>query len=252
MAAPAFGSVGTYLGGSGTLSPAFPVPASVAANDIILVFMYTESTPEGNAVTATPPAGFTEAPNSPIITYNGTSEGQYQRVFWKRATGADTGTYTFTLGANSGYVEGVAVRFTGCVTSGNPFDVTTSANSNTAGTTTPAVSVTTTGADRLLVFGSTDWVTGTSTQPSGMTQVSVGGGRVFDIAYVAQSVAGGSGSLTATHTGSGPLTAWLGALLPISSAPHQAYVASTAVTAAYLGTTALSAIYVGTQQIWGP
>ncbi|MFG1794110.1 hypothetical protein [Nocardia sp. NPDC049149] len=139
------------------------------------------------------------------------------RVYWKRATGADSGNYAFVIAAGLAWRMGVAIRFAGCITAGNPFDVTNSAIKTTTTTgATPAVSDTTTGSDRLWVWsGSYFNGDATCTQPSGFTErVDISGGVALDVATKDQATAGASGSLTGTFSGNGGTGAWLGALLP--------------------------------------
>lgn len=205
MAAPAFGSAGTYLAGASSTTAAFAVPASVAANDVIVVSYYSE-----DAVgTITAPGGFTVKTDT-IVT------GNHRLVIaWKRATGADTGTYSFTT-TNAAWREGGAVRYTGVVQSGDPFDVT-STNQAQTGTTTPAVSVTTTQADTLLVWAMSNFNGGTAAAPSGYTlRLNTAGGDAAQ-ATLAQPTAGGSGSITATAPANTKQTAFLGALKPNAS-----------------------------------
>jgi hypothetical protein len=207
VAAPAFGSIGTYLETS-SASPAWAAPASVASGDVIVIPIFVDSTA---TITALPP-GFAEATDSPIARPSG-GGAHSLHVVWKRATGADTGTYSFTL-SGSAFVAGAALRYTGCVASGNPWDVTTSADGGvTNSTTTPAVSVTTTGADRMLVFAGTNWGGGGWTPPAGFTERIDNGSEVNTADDSVQVSAGSSGTVTATCAGSNKTLAWLGALI---------------------------------------
>lgn len=204
MAAPAIGSIGTFLGGANGSSALIPVPASVAAGDIIIVFLYKE-----NTQTVTAPAGFTEI--TPAAT---TTAPQEQHAYWKRATAADTGTYSFTWSSPI-WRDGVAVRITGALGVGSPIDVSNSAGRSTSGTTTPGVTVTTTGTDRLLLWSATSFTGGTWTVPStGGTWTNLTSGTDDPVAWKTQPVAGSTGSLTGVCSGSGAQTAWVIALLP--------------------------------------
>lgn len=212
MAAPAFGSVGTTLAGAFTSGAVVSVPASVAANDVILVFIYKE-----NANAVTPPSGFTEAPDSPVVN----SAPFNLHVFWKRATAGDTGTYSFTW-SGAPWRSAVAVRYTGAITSGNPLDVTASAvKTTTADGSAPAVSDTTTGIDELLVWAGALFNEGTCSTPSGFTEradIGTGNGLGLAVDDKAQAVAGGTGSITATFSVNGQTAVWLGALKPVAAA----------------------------------
>lgn len=211
MAAPVFESAGTIVQGGTRSSFAADVPAGVVANDVILVgFFHDGATNQ----TITPPAGFTAAPNMPINASN-----HRLHLWWKRATGGvgedlDLGTYTFSW-ATAVYCEARALRYSGCVTIGNPFETDTgTAFNNTNSTTSPAVSTTTDAAGRLIVHGATNWAGGTWTAPTGYTKRVQGNDGLFTVSDVAQAVAGSTGSVTATSTGSDKMTAFIGSLIP--------------------------------------
>lgn len=224
MAAPAFGSVGTYLQGS-VSTASVAVPASVASGDLIVVVLFIN----GATSLTTPAAGFVDAPNSPVINVSGTPHRVH--VLWKRASGADTGTYDFVLSA-SDFMSSGALRYTGVVTSGSPWDVTTSANSNdTSSTTTPAVSVTTTGANRMLVFAGSNWSGGGWTPPTGFNERIDSGFAVVTADDLVQVSAGSSGTVQATSVSNNRTVAWLGALLPVPAV----YVKSGGATGAGAG-----------------
>lgn len=207
--APTYQSTGTYGSSSGGVpqtSVACGVPSGVVADDIVVLTAYVSLDGGINPV-ATPPAGFTAAENAPI-------SAQFNRnaVWWKRATGSESGTYTISYDVAT-YSEAAAMRFSGCVTSGNPFDSPTNAAfNNTSSTASAAVTVTTLGADRVLVHSATNWSGGTWTPSSGFTTRASGGFGVLHAATKDQAVAGSSGSVTATCTGSDKTTGWLGAL----------------------------------------
>lgn len=212
MAAPAFGAAGTYLtGGSGT-SAAIAVPTGVTPADIVLAMLYIEST-----AAVTPPAGFTECTGSPI---SATSLGAHTlRVFWKRASGSDSGTYSFTW-TGSAYREASAQRYTGCVASGDPFDTGSgapnSAQRSSDATATPAVTLTTQDVDRLLVFSGTNFTGGAWTPPTSFTE-RADNSADLTVASLTKAAAGTTGSVTGTCASSGYSTAWMGALLPVPS-----------------------------------
>jgi hypothetical protein len=207
MASPAFGTAGTQLQGSASTMNV-DVPDSVAAGDIVVVtaFIDTSVTVTGLAT------DFVQAPDSPVAVEGGANHRLY--VMWKRATGADStaGTYDFTLSA-SVYRNAQAIRYTGAISSGDPWDVTNAATIDTSGSgTSPAVSDTTTVADTLLVWASTNWAGGTWTPPAGFTERRDTGDGVCTVADLAQAAAGATGSITGTCTGTDKRAAWLGAL----------------------------------------
>lgn len=203
MPLPVFGSAGTYGVGTST-SVALVVPSGVAVDHVLFVHLSLESS---GANTVTPPAGFTELTPTPSTTRS----IHTLHVFWKRATAADSGTYTFTW-STSCYFEGLATRYTGCITTGTPIEEYTSASRSTAATVTPAVSLTSLSIDRLLVFGASNWASGSWTQPTGFT--SRGTASVVYVATRDWPTASATGDVTATCSASNDENATLLALIP--------------------------------------
>jgi len=212
MAAPTFGASGTYLDGDAATANV-PVPSGVASGSVILVAMFLDGTV---SVTAAP-SGFTQAENSPIVHV---APGAHRfALYWKRATGSDTGTYDFTL-SGSTYREVQAHRYESVVSSGTPFDSPTdwADPGDVNDTVSPPVDITTAGADRLLIHAATNWAGGTWTAPTGFTKRMQGAFGVVTLADKTQASAGPSGSITATCTGNDKRTAWLGGLIGTTSA----------------------------------
>lgn len=206
MAAPTFTAAGTYLAGASAASAAIAVPAGTAADLIVLVHLYKE-----NAATVTPPAGFSECTNSPISTSPTVTS---QHVFWKRLTGADAGTYTFSW-TGSTWREGVATLYSGASTTGTPVEVNNAAQNSASGTATPAVSGSTGGVDRLLILGWTNINAGIPAPPTSFTLRAGGTGSAGSAVMTkAQAAAGATGSLAGSWDNSGQQTAFLTALLP--------------------------------------
>jgi hypothetical protein len=202
VAVPVLASVGTYLTGATSTSANFAVPAGVAANDIIVVVMYDQdiSGPPGR------PSGFVQL-DRPIASNFQTD------ISWKRATGADTGTYNFTLASQ--WREGCALRITGCPTTGNPFEVFAS-DINAASTATPAVAVTTTQFDESLLWVGGSFDVGAWVQPSGFTE-SVDTGGAIGIAWLNWAIPAATGPITGTQTSSshtGSLISFISATAP--------------------------------------
>lgn len=186
MAVPTFVSSSSLAWGSARTTSSVPVPAGVAAGDVVLVHVYTEDT----TPTITPPTGFTELTFTPAPVTTG--QIQQQRVFWKRLTAADTGTYAFTHA--SARTEATASAYRGALASGAPVGVLGSAVSNTQVNPAPAVSGTTGGADRMLVWAAT-WYSAAADaqQPTGFTEVY--DGQDLETGYKAQPTAGATGSI---------------------------------------------------------
>lgn len=215
MAAPAYAAHGG-LAGAGSTAADITIPTGVVLNSLILVPLYVEV---AQAVTA--PSGFAAETgyNAPVIV--GGSKPFYQHVFWKRQTsatgaGETTGTYGFTVAAGVAWRAGYAIRYTGVVESGNPFDFTDSEAQPTDGPGPfPAVSGTTTGADRLLVLFNATWNGRTVTPPAGFTHRAI---NTVEFCDMAQAAAGPTGSISATFTGgNSSQAAWLGALKPVGA-----------------------------------
>src|SRR5262245_50902089 len=112
MATPVYAGDNALGAGNGT-DAAIPVPASVASGDILVVTLHIESD-----LTITPPSGFAQ---KYLDEQNDGGGGFRHYTFWKRATGADAGTYTFTWDGTSVWREGLASRITGAKSSGDPF-----------------------------------------------------------------------------------------------------------------------------------
>lgn len=205
MAAPTFGVMGTNLSGSAT-SAAVPVPASVVSGSLVVMAMFLD----GAAQTVTPPAGWTAAENCPI-NVSGGSHGLH--VFWHRASGSESGTYTFTWGSST-FRDAFAARFDTAVSSGTPFDSSTGAafDSGTVNNS-PSVSTTSLGADRLDIWVSTNWSGGTWTAPTGFTKHAQSTENVLTIASHAHPTAGSTGSVVGSCTGTDRMTAFVGALI---------------------------------------
>jgi hypothetical protein len=202
--APAWQSA-AYTTGVSAASVAVNLPAGIVAGDLVAVFLYKE-----NSATVTPPAGYTQE-----VVAAATNHSQY--LFWHRATGAESGTVTFSW-TGAVWREAHAHRISGAAASGDPFSggTASTAVNNTAGTTTPAVSLTTTDPQTLLIWGGTSFTGGAWTPPTGWSEradnsTDMGG------ATLTQSAAGASGSITGTCAGSGATTAILAAVLPVTA-----------------------------------
>lgn len=218
MTIPGPVTAGAYLAEGNGTSAAIAVPSGVAANDIIIVHIHAE-----NTETITAPTGFTLIGRADVT---GASDF-YHSVFWKRATGSDSGTYTFSW-STSTWRTGFALRIPGCITSGSPIDASTHAESATTSTTTPSVSLTTTGADRLIVWLADLYDVSTWTIPTNYTRPTISGvpsSRLMDGGTRGQASAGSTGTVTGTLGTARQRTAWLLALIPAASyvAPGSAF-----------------------------
>jgi hypothetical protein len=230
VGAPAFGSVGSAEQSTGT-NHNYSVPASVASGDIIVIPIFIDGS---SATITTMPSGFAHAENSPRTVNAGGGGNHSVNVVWKRASAGDTGTYNFVLSA-SVFAEGNAIRYTGCVGSGNPWDSPTNAADGgaTTATNTPNVSINTQGPDRMLLFVGTNWGGGAWTPPTGWNK-RVDNGNSLTAADLVQATAGGTGNIHATNGSTSETGAWLGALIGTTvSAPPSIVIPTTAVTRSY-------------------
>lgn len=139
-------ATGTSATNAGTATtPSVAVPASTAINDIMVLAC---SCDDAAVVWATKyPAGFVSLGDVAI-----TADGQRASVGWKRLTGADSGTYTFsTIGGGEEWLVH-AIRFTGRDTTNPPVASTAVVNNvhNTSPVTVSANGVTSVTGDDLL------------------------------------------------------------------------------------------------------
>ncbi len=141
--APAFRSVGgaaTNASGGVDLTPG--MPAGFLASDILVILVETSNEPVAGVV------GYAEHPASPVISAGGSSATALQ-VFWKRAVGGETSPTV--PGATNHTIARIAA-FSGCVATGNPWDVY--AGNNNGGVPATSVvwpSVTTTVPNTMIV-----------------------------------------------------------------------------------------------------
>ena len=204
MAAPTF-QVATSLGGAGTSTADFDVPTGVVAGSFVMIYLFEDP---NNAVT--PSSGFTEATGSPVTNSSATKPHRLH-VYWKRATTTESGVYSFTVNATGlDWRQGWAVRYDGVIATGNPFDFTTTNLTDTAASPLPAVSGTTLGSDRLVVYAGSTYDGRTITEPSGFT---ARGTNTVAISDKTQTSAGSTGSVAATYAGGNTSsTVWMAAL----------------------------------------
>lgn len=209
MAGPTYGATGTRLSGASDTTASLAVPAGVASGSVVVAFLARDTSLGAYEAFTSLPSGFALVPDNPGFTVD-SSGGQNMDVAWKRASGADSGTYDFAW-TTSMFRAGFVARIDGCVATGNPFAPDDGAVNVGTSTSTPSVSVTTVAADRLLVWCGSSWTSGTWTAPAGFTpQVT---DVAFDLLYLAtaaQASPGSSGSIVGTQAGFAH-AAWVGA-----------------------------------------
>ena len=192
----------SLLAGAGTNGAAVPVPTGATNLDIAVVGLYIEDT-----ITITPPLGFTLKAD---LRTSATLRGGLV-VYWKRLTGADSGTYSFTWtgtpwrGANCGLWSGRA-------TSGDPFDGTVGTAESTVGVTTLNVSTSPAGSNGDAVGFWTSFNGGTSfTPPTNYTE-RADNSDVMCLDSRDAVTSGSTGSISATATITDFMKAFLGVL----------------------------------------
>lgn len=190
------------------------VPAGAAAGDVVIVFV--ERWGGNPAITA--PSGFADWGT----TYTSGDAASNIHVFWKRLTGADTGSYTFSW-TGTLWSHAQAICMTGVIASGTPIEA---ANgwAGTAGTygSTSVTTATIPG----LIWKTYNDSSGTHTPPTGFTEV-----QDNDCGSLAYRIGTATGSQTAsggTVTSSSPATAVLIALSPAAGGGSSSAAANTA------------------------
>src|SRR5262245_12496394 len=157
---PTFISAGAMAEGTGSITPGLPL--FLQENDIMLLFVETAnelvavSTPAGWAIVADSPQGTGTA---------GDVAATRLSVFWKRAIFSETAPVLTDPGDHT---IGQILAFRGCVTSGNPWDVT----SGDTGASSTSVSIpgdTTTVANCLIVLAVANQTDSATPQTSGYT-----------------------------------------------------------------------------------
>ncbi len=208
MAAPAVVGVGALAASVTTISPAWPAHA---VDDIGILILECDA---GETVSLTTANGFVACPSSPIASGGATGAGTILTAFWCRATSTSQAAPTTNDPGN--HIQGLIFTISGAVTSGVPFDVSASAaDIGSASTTTTWPTVTTTGADRLIVQIATRGNDSAAASWSAFTNAALasivehadtgtlegnGGGLV--VISGTKAVAGATGATTATVTSS--------------------------------------------------
>src|SRR6266581_8774020 len=231
MAAPTVNSIGPVVGtpGGSNINAVITAPATIGVDDILVLTCLTNAT----RFLTTLPSGWAHVTGSPVSSTNGTNDATLN-VCWKRAVSGDVGAsnYTFTLNA-ADYAEGAIVAVRSSINSGSPWDTGAGApafaHTSTAVTTAPAVSLTTQGADRLLINGACNQTGGSGwTASSGFTKDfdTTGGGSFSTCTgyHVAQAAAGATGNVQPVCPASGEMVNFLGALLPVGAGGGATYV----------------------------
>jgi hypothetical protein len=106
---PAFSAIGSYAQTTGTVTVInVPYPSTINANDIILMIV-SKTTWDYNMASS----GWTK------ITHRAYPD---THVFWKRATGSESGTAPVTLAAVDGITRAYMITYSGCIETGTPWE----------------------------------------------------------------------------------------------------------------------------------
>ena len=196
---PAVRSIGAAASGTGNISP--PLPSGWQPDDIFLLYIET------NNEAVTPPAGWAHVTGSPVAQAGGNPTRL--TVLWRRAVAGDTAP---TITDPGDHCVGRIVAVSGCVKTGNPWDVTATAAEAVADTSVDIPGATTTVdgclvlaavatgedlADTARISGWTNANLQTITEQID-TWVADGGGGGFGVASGIKLKAGAYGSTTAT------------------------------------------------------
>lgn len=205
MAAPAYRSITSQGFGFNNEMTCTP-PSGLANDDILLALVHKQNT---DAITT--PSGFTLKGTLSAVSAN-PFEG---RLYWKRAA-SESGNYSFTW-TNEAQCQGFVVAVSGCIATGDPFDVFANGlRDDSTASTTPNGSLTTTVVDTLLVWMSENRFGGPWTAPTGFTErFDNGASGVINFCDLVQAAIGGTGTLnTNSSAGNNPCGFHFGALKP--------------------------------------
>lgn len=197
MVLPTFGAAGTYLTGGNSTTADIAVPSGVAAGQHVFVHLHREYGFIANP-TVTPPAGFA-AVGTPVSINN-----LEMTLWWKLATGADSGTYTFSWGglAADTFRVGLAWRCSGGDIGASPVEAFTSGSAAAKTSPTVAVNPTTLGTDRLVMWANSTFNGITYvTMGNGFTIPTNGNNAAIGLASKGVAAQGAVGSTTCTFTG---------------------------------------------------
>ncbi len=237
--AVAFRSAGASAANSasGNITPA--MPSGFVADDILILLVETAN----QAVTT--PDGWTALDLNPI---NATSTTL--RIYWLRATGSEAAP---TITGAADHTIGQILAFSGCVTSGNPFDSDRQSTVLTSASTSVTFPSTTTVANALVLLilsTSSDTLSQNVSAYSNATLGSItehsdsstnlGNGGGISCASATLSAAGATGTTTATLSATGAQARVTVALMPQTATVFTLVVspASFAITGQSVGAVA--------------
>jgi len=205
--APTYQAVGTAIASTGaSVNVAWPTHLT---NDIGLVVIETS----GNSATLTPPTGWVAIPGTPV-TDVATTAGSKLHVWWKRA--ASNAESSVATGAATDHIVARLYTFRGCITTGNPWNVTTTGTKTTASTTATVPALVTTLDDTLITMivgrpddnsSPTHFGVPVNSNLTGLAEATEtgttnGNGGGFVVSYGVKSTPGDTGTSTLTKSAS--------------------------------------------------
>jgi hypothetical protein len=184
----AVGAVASSLGG--IITPA--IPAGTDANDVCLLLH--EMDPVLSAAVLGAVTGYADVVNSPVSQTGGLPTRLTAR--WHLATGPESGTVSVPAVTNHHAARIIGIR--GCVTGGNPWNVTAAGLQNDALTTVTFPTLTTT-ADNCLILNAV--TTGTDVASTAHISAFTNAGLVSIVERVDNWVSSGTGGGIGAATG---------------------------------------------------
>jgi hypothetical protein len=204
MVAPTFAAISAIDSGTGTADRTPAVPTGVANGSFV-----------GIAVAANAATNGAEATDFDTIVA-ATQANASAQAEWKRATGADAGTYSVPhSGSGANFSTALAFRVEGELATGNPIG-DTDFNSATGVTTVPTTSLVGTTVDSLLVHVVWSFNARTYTPPSGFTRQTASASQRLHLSTMV-SPGGNTGNINGSMGTAGMTGALLFEILPASS-----------------------------------
>lgn len=179
-----------------------PVPAGATTDDVVICFVGQWLGTGGDA-TITPPAGFA------LVTQH-TAGIVKIAAYWKRLTGSDSGSYTFT-NATQQWCNGSAICIAGAVTTGDPVGANFDSGGATGATSYPSLAVNDLTFEPFLVWGAYNESTDATTPPTGYAEV-----QAQTVGTAAWLIPGSTGTATASGATSGSAMDLVAILLAVA------------------------------------
>jgi hypothetical protein len=228
VVAPSIAATGTFIGGttaSGTTMN-FAKPTGVVTGSMLVALYTVEHDSSGTQLSA--PTNWAAATGAPA--FQAVSSGTALYVWWKYADATDAGggVTQFAMPVQNGrWVRGCIMRLTDHATS-SPWDAGNSAVSASS-TNEPSTSVTTTGADRLCIWGASSYIESNwSTMPTSFTEISAYAHASIQTTTAAVRTVASATTVTTGTIATGAANgkaAWLGAVKPVGGATVTGVVA---------------------------